>query len=280
MAGSFKYNPVGQNDSEVKVALADKNGKYTIEVPRVDTNNNKVNYTLTWKQSMAGAKGGTVTVTGTGNVFTGSITRTFSVTKVGLSTLTINDASALLGSNKVNVTLQHPTSPTVNGKPIAGAVLKAGKDYKITSQNENTTTKYGTVTFDASSSQFYTGTISSYNYKLYTDEVKSVKISLSSNGSVSASSVNKNMLSKKYTAYAGSIKASGGYEIEPTSVVITTKSGTKTLSTMKDITDLFDISFEDNSAPTTKAALVLKFKSNLGGTYPTGVKYPATYTIY
>lgn len=266
--GTFVYNPAGQDDSYVQVKLinVDKTSKVVDEEA----------YTLTWKQPKIGTGAGTLTVKGNGKIFSGAVTRTFNIEKADISKSTqviFADGSSLLGSNKVTCTLWAP-SISVNGKTVGPTLLKAGKDYKLTNQSENTSTKFGTVTFDATDSAFYKGKISNYSYRLYTDEVKSVTAVLSENGTVSCDNSNIDGMNKKH---GYSIK-SGGYEIEPVSVTITTKSGkTTTVEGFDNIIKVFDVTYSNNAKPGKNAVMSLQFID--GKTYPTAVQYNFKYTI-
>ena len=277
---TLKYNPAGHDEDMVDVYFSD--GKTYLPA----YSSGKKTYTLTWKDTKVGDEGGTLTVKGTGTIFTGSITVKYNVAKSDIKSALNYDevkthdsehvyyklASKLRGSSTIPTKLvQVATNYGKDYKAVETVYeLKSKTDYVVTMDTEGATATKGSATFDASSAKGYENSIKLI-YSLYPNEIKSVDITLSNNGKVSMNEVNvvETIDDVKY------------YGIDVTKVVITYKDSSVKSETItgSDIKNTFNIKYSDNNIATTKAKVTLSFKSSVGTKYPTGTSYYKYYTI-
>ena len=267
---TFTYNPAGHGN----VVSVYVNGNKSEE--------SSENYTVTWKDAKIGEDGGTLTVKGTGKTFTGTITLNYDVKKADLKTA--KNYASLTGDPDPEyvyyvLNSKHRGSKTiptelkqyaynVNSGKYDVYTLKSGKDYVVTADTEGATATKGYATFDAAKSKFYENSVY-LGYALYPNEVKSVAITLSNNGSVSLNDA----VGKKIADYEGT-------GIIITKVVVSYKDSSvksDTFDGWEAVQKACNITYEDNTVATTKAKVTISFKD--GTKYPTGSSWSRNYTI-
>ena len=187
---------------QIKPSIVVKHGTKTLK--------NGTDYTLSYGTNKSSGKG-TVKITGKGN-YTGTITKTFTIAKRGVSKLTYSKIS-----NKSYTGKQIKPSITVK---YSGKTLKKGTDYTV-SYGKNKSTGKGTVKITGKGN--YTGSITKTFY------IVPKKVTISS-----AKSSAKKKITVKYKKVTGA----SGYQIayqksgskKWTYTTVSSKSASKTLT--------------------------------------------------
>ena len=285
---TYKYNPAGHDVGKGKVDVYLNNGT-TPTLINMRYNSTKNSYTVSWKDSKIGEEGGTLTIKGTGTIFSGTIKVKYNVVKADIGaaknsadyknnwnseTVYYELNSKLRGSSTIPTKLvQYAiTSFDKYGDPVyTKKELKAKTDYTVTADSESSTDTSGAATFDATSAKNYDKSIKLV-YDLYPNEIKSVAITLSNNGKVA--------LSDNEVDETDSIQTNGGTGIQITKVVVTFKDSkvkAETIEGWDKVKEACNIEYTDNTVATTKAKVTISFKK--GTIFPTGTSYYKNYTI-